>query len=394
MKNVSLAILCALLVLIGCRSEQEQAPGGKGETRHPLITELQRKYAPDRRTAIFTVASEERQGRTLLKGEVDRKEAKDELLSAMADLGVTVLDSIVVLPEEKLGERTWGIITVSVANMRSEPEESAELGSQTLMGSIVRVWKRKSGYVYIQSPDRYLGWADPDQMKLVTEKEAEEWRNARKVFFTGLYDLVRLSPDAVAYPVCDVTAGAVFRDLGTKGGWTKVGLADGRSGYVPAGSVIDHALWGTSLVPVPENIERTGRMLMGVPYLWGGTSVKGVDCSGFTKTVFLLNGLSLNRDANQQAEQGTPVEAGKDFVQLKKGDLLFFGRKEGDGKKERITHVGIYLGGQLYIHSSGTVHLNSFDAASPLYNEYNRNRFVRARRVIAGPAAVAEVAAH
>jgi len=312
----------------------------------------------------------------------------------MAELGVPVVDSIVVLPEEKLGDRTWGIVTVSVANMRSEPEESAELGSQALMGSIVRVWKRKNGYVYMQTPDRYLGWADPDQLKLVTEQEAEQWRSARKVFFTGMVDLVRLSPDASAYPVCDVTGGAVFRDLGTKGGWTKVGLADGRSGYIPAVSVIDHAQWGTSLVPVPERIERTGRMLMGVPYLWGGTSVKGVDCSGFTKTVFLLNGLSLNRDANQQADQGTPVEAGTDFANLKKGDLLFFGRKDGGGKKERITHVGIYLGGQLYIHSSGTVHLNSFDAASPLFNEYNRNRFVRARRVISGPAAVAEVATH
>lgn len=171
----------------------------------------------------------------------------------------------------------------------------------------------------------------------------------------------------------------------------KVGLADDRMGYIRASSVIDYEQWGKKLTPVAEKIEQSGKYLLGVPYLWGGTSTKGVDCSGFTKTVFLLNGQMLNRDANQQADQGEPIEPGKDFANLKKGDLLFYGRKAEEGKSERIVHVGIYLGNREYIHSSGKVRINSFDPNSPIFDESNLKRFVRARRVIASTPQVEEV---
>ncbi|MBP6673570.1 MAG: C40 family peptidase, partial [Bacteroidetes bacterium] len=302
-----------------------------------------------------------------------------------------IIDSIVVLPDERLGERSWGIITVSVANMRSDPGEDAELSSQVLMGSVVKVLKKKGGWVYIQSPDKYLGWADPDQMVRVTESTAKDWTNAKRVFVTSYFGFVLQQPDAQSFPVCDITGGAVLKDLGTSGEWTKVGLADGRTGFVPKISVIDYSLWGEQLRPVADNIERTGRYLMGVPYLWGGTSPKGVDCSGFTRTVFLLNGQQLNRDANQQAEQGEEIEPGAQFENLRKGDLLFFGRKADEKRPERIVHVGIYLGNRLFIHSSGKVRLNSFDPASPIYDEPDLKRFVRARRVIASAPQVAEV---
>lgn len=388
MKNNLSVVLVLLFLAAGCKEEPVVE-----KILDPVVA-LQKKYAPDKRTAVFAVKTYEQGKDLIVAGDVDRKEAKEELLQVLRAQGKNLVDSVIVLPDERLGGRTYGVITVSVANMRSEPGENAELGSQVLMGSVVRVLKKKGGWVYIQSPDRYLGWADPDQMVRVTAAEAERWKNSPKVFVTDFTGSVLERPEPSSYPVSDVTGGAVLTNLGTSGAYVKVGLADGRNGYLPKGSVIDAADWGTKLTPVPDRIERTGKFLMGVPYLWGGTSPKGVDCSGFTKTVFLLNGQALNRDANQQAEQGEAVEPGKDFENLKKGDLLFFGRKADGSKPERIVHVGIYLGNREFIHSSGLVHRSSFDPASPLYDEANLRRFVRARRVIASAPSVAEVKGH
>jgi len=386
-----LFVLVISLFILSCSNERSSERKEERAVVHPVLKELQQKYAPDKRTAIFAVSLIDDGNRLIVKGEVDKAEAKQELIEKLASDGKVILDSIQVLPADDLGNATWGIITVSVANMRGEPRESAELVTQALMGTLVKIWKRKGGYLYIQTPDNYLGWADADQLHRVTEQEARVWNESRKVFVTSLFDMVRQQPNLTSFPVCDIVGGGVLKHLGTENGWIKVGLADGRTGFLPSSSAIDYNEWGTKVKPLPDNIERTGKFLMGVPYLWGGTSVKGVDCSGFTKTVFLLNGMALNRDANQQAEQGVEVEPGKNFENLKKGDLLFFGRKAENGKPERIVHVGIYLGNKEYIHSSGRVRINSFDPASPLFNEYNFNRFVRARRVIASTPQVAEV---
>jgi hypothetical protein len=385
MKNILGIITVIILFTAGCSESPREA-----KVLAP-VKELQKKYAPDKRVAVFNIRTYEQGKALVVTGEVEQPEAKKELLSSLKQLYPEVIDSIVILPEETLGEKRWGIITVSVANMRTDPGEDAELGTQVLMGSIVRILKKKGGWVYIQSPDKYLGWADPDQMLRVTESEANEWDKAGKVFVTAFYGFVHQQPSETSFPVCDLTGGAVLKKLGTAGDWLSVALADGRKGYVKASSVVDQQAWGSTLVPDPEKIERTGKFLMGVPYLWGGTSPKGVDCSGFTKTVFYLNGQMLNRDASQQADQGEPVEPGENFEHLKKGDLLFFGRKANGEKPERIVHVGIYLGNKEYIHSSGKVQLNSFDPGSPLYNEYNLKRFVRARRVIAATPNVAEI---
>jgi cell wall-associated NlpC family hydrolase len=124
---------------------------------------------------------------------------------------------------------------------------------------------------------------------------------------------------------------------------------------------------------------------MGVPYLWGGTSSKGVDCSGFTKTIYFMNGKILPRDASQQVYAGELVDENKNFDQLRPGDLLFFGYAATDSTQERITHVGMWIGDNQFIHSPGLearVKISSVDPESEYYDAYNLNRYIRTKRMI------------
>ena len=121
---------------------------------------------------------------------------------------------------------------------------------------------------------------------------------------------------------------------------------------------------------------------MGLPYLWGGTSMKGVDCSGFTKTVYLMNGLVLPRDASQQVHIGEEVDTKAGWHHLQPGDLLFFGSPAKEGQPERVVHVGMWIGGNNeFIHSAGMVHISSLNPQAPNYDEGEHKRFLRAKRI-------------
>jgi cell wall-associated NlpC family hydrolase len=250
------------------------------------------------------------------------------------------------------------------------------------MGMVVKVLKKGSGYFYVQSHDQYLGWLDTYSIQLTDEAGRDAWASASKVVVTNFFGMVREQPNDESLPVCDAVAGNMFKGTKSSGAWTSVELADGRKGFLLSSFVENYESWKSTRQLTGENIEKAAKMFVGVPYLWGGTSPKGMDCSGFTKTVFRMNGLELNRDANQQAWMGTEVPTDPDFKNLRKGDLMFFGRKATLERGERISHVAIYLENKGFIHSSGRVRFGSFDPTSPLYDEGNLKRLVRVRRVI------------
>lgn len=276
----------------------------------------------------------------------------------------------------------WGIIRVSVANLRLDPNHRAELGTQSLLGNVIRILRRRPTWSYAQTADGYRGWIEAGHFVPCERSSADAWEADHLIFVTERVDRVHEKPNANALPVSDVVAGCLVKKIGIVGDHYKVELPDQRVGFLPRKSGMDYARWRKKASPLREHIEETARQLVGVPYLWGGTSPKALDCSGFTKTVFQLNGLQLNRDARQQANQGGNIDPGKHFENLHKGDLLFFGRKGTSRAPEQITHVAIYLEDGNYIHAASMVKFNSLDPASPLFDAKRFKSFVRARRIL------------
>jgi len=376
--SVVLALLLCTLLSFSQQSKST-APLAAG------IDSLKARYAPDRRVAVFDVTCVQQGSAVILRGEVDNAKAKEDVMNLVhKSLGGQTIDSLKVLPDPQLGENRFGIVAVSVGNVRTSPRHQAEMGTQAMMGMVVKLLKKHGGWYYAQLPDQYLGWLEESAMKVTTQAGVESWKSATKVITTTIFTFVRERPSASSQPVSDAVAGVLLKQLKSTGQWLAVELPDGRKGYIERSSVDEFGHWKKTRKLTPGNVEATAKSLMGIPYLWGGTSPKGMDCSGFTKTVFRLNGLELPRDADQQAAAGEVVEKGNDFENLKKGDLLFFGRRTTAEKPENISHVGIYLGKKEFIHTPGGagVKLNSFDPSAPHYNEAELKRFVRARRYI------------
>jgi gamma-D-glutamyl-L-lysine dipeptidyl-peptidase len=350
-----------------------------------ILQSTQQRYAPDRRTAVFDISYKQTKTGIVLFGEVDILVAKNTLIDALRkNLKEEVVDSIRVLPDLTLGNYRNGIVIIDVGDIRHEPHKHGKLITQVLMGTVVKLLKKAGGYCFIQMPDQYLGWIDIASLFMADQTDVKTWNLAHKVIITELKCIVRKTPDSSSVPLCNVVAGCILKSGGKNNGWTMVELADGRKGFVPNSLVQDLNEWNKSRMLTGENLEKTAKALLGIPYLWGGTSVKGMDCSGFVKMVYRLNGMELHRDADQQADQGTPIDPGKNFKNLQKGDLLFFCQKTKGIQPKRITHVALSLGNKLFIHSAvrGRVRLGSFDPSSNYFEESLLNRFVRARRII------------
>ncbi|MCX6224256.1 MAG: C40 family peptidase [Bacteroidia bacterium] len=140
--------------------------------------------------------------------------------------------------------------------------------------------------------------------------------------------------------------------------------------------------WALIVAPDSAALLKCALNLMGRPYLWGGTSIKAFDCSGFTKSIYMAGGLILSRDASQQVLQGSEVPGDAIWQNLKFGDLLFFGRKATEALSERASHVGMYVGDSEFIHCSGLVKVNSLDSTQANFKPYYHTNLLHVKRII------------
>lgn len=377
-KRYSYLAILLVLVFASCEQKKEE----KTNKAEPVIAEVQQQYAPDKRVALFDVEAKEENGKYVLAGESNMPEAVDDLKKKLEEENIEYVDSIQVLPGKDL-EKSNGLINISVANLRGNPAHSAELVTQATLGMPVKVFKKKNdSWYYIQTPDGYLAWVDYGGIESKTQEEMADWKSKDKVIYLNPYGRSYVKADKDSEVVSDLVAGDILELVSDQNAFYEVKYPDGRKAFVEKLDAKPYKEWLSSLDQTGEDLVATSKKLMGLPYLWGGTSPKGVDCSGFTKTVYFLNGMVIPRDASQQVHTGVVVDSTKHFENLVPGDLLFFGKKATDSTKERVIHVGMWIGNDQFIHSMGKVHISTMDTTSADFDEYNYNRYLRSKRVL------------
>lgn len=373
MKSILKSALLIFLIsfyLVACSQE-------KKTDVNQVIETFKTQYAPDKRVALWDIQWDGKN----LTGETNLENPLTSFLTSLDSAGVEYQNQIKLLPDGELEGKEYAIVTISVGNIRSEPKHSAELATQATMGTPLSVLKKQDTWYLIQTPEGYISWIDAAGIALMTEQEINAWYQKEKAVFTPLFGHVFAS-ESEAEIVSDLVAGNILIAQNEFQNHLEILLPDGRSGFVRKDQMMPYEEWLATRKTSPEKLIQTAKSMMGVPYLWGGTSVKGVDCSGFTKTIYFLNGEIIPRDASQQVHEGEEIDVNKNWENLEVGDLLFFGSKATADSKERVVHVGMWIGNNSFIHSRGRVRISSFDPASPDYDEYELNRYLRTKRII------------
>jgi cell wall-associated NlpC family hydrolase len=257
-------------------------------------------------------------------------------------------------------------VTTNLLDLWSEPRYNSERASQLLFGEIISTGAVRNGFVRIVQPDGYVGWVDRRFIREVSKTRAATYRKAAElIVMREKMKIIDTSGPATVSPHF-LYYGTRVRVLSRKKLGTVCVFPDGTQFRAPANALVkakDSKVVGSDLV-------REARRFLGVPYLWGGISPAGFDCSGLVRTVLSRYGIYVPRDTKDQIKAGRPIER----TEVQTGDLLFFKR-----------HVGLAIGRDRLIHASmggSGVRINSLRPGSDDYRPDLDSGFATARRIL------------
>jgi cell wall-associated NlpC family hydrolase len=236
------------------------------------------------------------------------------------------------------------LVTVGIADLRATPDGNSELVDQAHLTEMVTVLGSVAGWRYVQGPDMYFGWVRDDE---IFEIPGSNNAGIVAVLLADVHERESRESAVIERLPAGTRPPQMFKavsggEAGARPEWGEVPLRGGgarqqRSGYLAvADTTSDDEV--ARRYPTAADYLKTAESFIGAPYLWGGTTALGLDCSGFVQQVYRLNGVALPRDADQQAVLGRRVE------EARAGDLMFFGA-------ESVTHVALATGAAEFIHA-------------------------------------------
>jgi gamma-D-glutamyl-L-lysine dipeptidyl-peptidase len=268
-------------------------------------------------------------------------------------MSVLILAALVLLPAaqaataQAAAPAPEAVVVVSVENMYSAADDTKDVVSQATLGQTVAVLEEQGSFLRVRTPDRYEGWLPRAAVAAYPDAAVPRYARAgRLVESTSLMaNLYRDADVTTARPLLQAPLATRLEvEAERDERWLAVRLPGGGTAYVQRGDVrpvaADQARRGT-----PAELVATARRFMGVPYLWGGMTAHGIDCSGLVSRVYHANGVELARDADLQFEDANAAPVARGALRL--GDLVFFGREA-----KHVTHVGMYLGGGRFINAT------------------------------------------
>ncbi len=328
--------------------------------------ELGARHVPDGRLGVWDITVERTANDGVrLSGATTSVEGLTELQAKAAEHAAVDVEQ---LPERALQGAIRVVAHRSLAYLRRHPSHATEMVSQMIMGEEALALRRSNDWLQVQTGDGYVAWlhqgscllSDPgDPVEYRTRLAADRLRDGSWIVVKR-GAVARQTPDSEAPIVADLVRGAIV-EAHAGDNVLELTLPDGIRGWVEAGAAVQIDHLGDVFPRDGAAIVAHAATFLGLPYLWGGTSEKGFDCSGLVQRVYGLHGVRLPRDADQQFAIGIEIDPGAGWEAIRDGDLAFFVEPPG----ERVTHVGILTTGGQMVHASTTRNGVAWDTLNP-----------------------------
>jgi cell wall-associated NlpC family hydrolase len=289
------------------------------------VDDIRRKWVPDGRLGVFEVSLLPKG----IAGITSSRDARDALRHLANDQ--ELVDKVQLIPDE-VGDPA-AIVTAALAPLQGEPKISAPRASEVLHGEVLDVLERRDDWLRIRAPDGYIAWLPAGYVATGPADWAEDWQE-------------RATARSVSADIL-TTDGRRRLPTGARVALRRgvVELADGQHGAVAAGNVRREQELRVEArhLALPELAQK---WFAGAPYLWGGRTEWGIDCSGLAQAVYAARGIKLPRDSDQQFSEGREVAMASDGAGYEAGDLLFF------AERGRVSHVALWAGAGRIVHSA------------------------------------------
>ena len=360
-KSITLTMLVSIFTLSNC--VHVKLTNKDHQQIHTIIENANKDFYLDSRIWYQDVQAEINGNQIILTGQAFYSTPIKGIARKLkkANLEYDLVDSITYLPEKSLGDLPYGIITKPYIMGRYKPVDHKQEGTEMLYGEPVRLIRQEGKYLQVQSAVGYLGYIPEKSLRRISQQEWNRYHIGKQAVFTNN----------------DTLESGLVMLMGTRLPYLENGsllMADGSELQYESDkySVVDAAA-----NPLRQDIIATAQEYLGLPYVWGGRSADGVDCSGFVMQSYSINNIYLPRDSDEIANTGRIVAYPGWFDAMLAGDIIFF-----VGSRRMITHTGIYMGDGKFIHSLGKgVQIQSLNPEDPDYSEGHVKRFAFAKRI-------------